>query len=260
MKIRIQAANPRWRAILEAAADGDLLFLQEAAYQQTATTTTTTTTFTQNQHEADDDADDDGPLSLFETVICSSGCFALHWVAGSCACPHRARQVIHFIIAQCGVNVNQRAKTTSMGRTALHYAARNGRMETARVLVQQYGANPNASAKSNVTPFQLACWRNQLHIAKWLVHECHVNARQTNDFDCDALHWLALCPPLQEEEDEHHVADDSADAEFLNNNPSNSDTGQDLIPTATWLVEQCGLDCRARQRQGHNALHKVKRT
>lgn len=148
------------------------------------------------------------------------------------------------------MDVNQRAKTTSMGRTALHYAARNGRSETARVLVQEYGADPNAAAKSGVTPFQLACWRNHLDIAKWLVHECHVDARQTNDFDCSALHWLALCP-LQEE----HLA---ADAAGCNNN-SNYDAGQDLVPTATWLVEKCGLNCRAKQRQGHNALHKVKK-
>jgi hypothetical protein len=253
--MKIQAANPSWRALLEAAAEGNLWFLQEAYYQTAATATVRTKS--RPEEEEHDAADADGgaavaadtvavrPL-LFETAVCSSGCFALHWVAGSCACPIQARNVIHFLIHECGIDVNQGAKTKSLGRTALHYACRNGRFATARVLVHEFGADPNASAKSGVTPFQLACWRNQLDIAQWLVHDCHVDARQTNDFDCGALHWLGLCPP-----DELALVASSSDG-------CNYSDGQEIVPLAIWLIEQCGLDCRARQRQGHNAMHKVR--
>lgn len=211
--MKIQAAKAEWRAILQAAADGDVDFLRDAYYNESSS-------------------------CIFETAICSSGCFALHWVAGSCACsPDKAAAVIHFLIEECGVDVNQRAKTKSIGRTALHYACRNGRLETVKLLVQRHGADPDArTAKAGVTPFQLAIWRNQLEIAQFLVNDCHVDPQQTNDFACGAMHWLGLCPPDQ---------------------ATGIDGGVDLVTTARWLVEECRVDPRAVQRQGHNALHKV---
>jgi ankyrin repeat protein len=66
--------------------------------------------------------------------------------------------------------VNQRAQKPSSGRTPLHYAARNGHLSTCILLVEGYGADPTIRChKGGVTPLQLAVWQNQLQIVQYLV-------------------------------------------------------------------------------------------
>ena len=66
-------------------------------------------------------------------------------------------------------DVDVPASKKSSGRTALHYAARNGCFESSVWLVEVANANINALAKHGVTPFQLAVWQNQLRICRWMV-------------------------------------------------------------------------------------------
>lgn len=114
-------------------------------------------------------------------------------------------------------------------RTPLHYAARNGCLEAAKLLVE-LGADVNARAKHGVSPFQLAVWQNNLDICRWLVEEHGVDPLQLNDFDCGAVHWIGICPQTRAE---------------------------GILALAKWLNDQNGIDFHQRQRQGHTPLHKA---
>lgn len=130
-------------------------------------------------------------------------------------------------------DVNARAVGPSRGRTALHYAARNGCLDAVQLLVETYGADPNPRAKQSVTPFQMAVWRNHLHVCQYLVNHCGVDPTQVNDFGCNAAHWACISPP--ECAGEH-------------------DGGAQLLPLLQWLRDH-GVDFHTPQRQGHTAWH-----
>lgn len=180
---------------------------------------------------------------LIRESRCVSGCTALHWAAGS-----NQVDVVRYLVTMVGMDVNVAVASNkkAAGRTPLHYAARNGFLEAATCLVEEFGANCNALAKHRVTPFQFAMFQNQLRIATWLVNTCKVNVFDTNDYGCNALHWLAICPALRAGEN-----------------------GIDLIPTAEWLLtvqntqhqlspnDQVIDLLTATQKQGHNVLHKA---
>jgi hypothetical protein len=133
--------------------------------------------------------------------------------------------------------VDTPAAGRSRGRTALHYAARNGCADALKLLVEHYGADPDAPAKHGVTPFQLAVWRNQISIAQTLVQQYGVDPCQTNDFGCNAAHWACISPL------ECAGSDDG---------------GMKLLPLLRWLNDICGASLfRAEQRQGHSSFHKA---
>jgi ankyrin repeat protein len=52
----------------------------------------------------------------------------------------------------------------------LHYAARNGNIQAAQLLVE-LGADVDVRAKHGVSPFQLAVWQKHLDICRWLVRD-----------------------------------------------------------------------------------------
>jgi ankyrin repeat protein len=165
---------------------------------------------------------------ILRTAVCTSGCSALHWAAGS-----NQQATVEYLVLERGIPVDLPAVKKSRGRTALHYACRNGHLETVRWLVETGGANPDARAKHAVSPFQLAVWQNRFEICQWLVEDCHVDPSQLNDFACGAVHWIGLYPRKEDEE------------------------SVDLIPMATWLDSQPGVTFRLTQRQGHSPLHKA---
>jgi len=122
------------------------------------------------------------------------GCTALHWAAGVGHCDS-----ITFLVSRKGLDVDSPATKSAKGRTALHYACRNGQLDAAKLLVQLgkmfvfftcwsvystvvllnwpdhwgaiTGANVNARAKHGVSPYQLAVWQNHLEICQWLVRK-----------------------------------------------------------------------------------------
>ena len=219
----------------------------------------------QQQHQAVLQAAAEGNLEalqrydphIIRTAKCATGCTALHWAAGSHSHQHQQQQfggnsssssggavsVCAYLVDDLHMSPDLRCTGKALGRTPLHYAARNGCLATAQYLVLQgRGADPHAKAKHGVTPFQLAVFQNQLELCRWLVNECRVNASQEcNDFGCGAVHWLAICP---------HSTTTTATTN------KNTNANSDLIPMAEWLLEQ-GCDFRSTQKQGHSALHKA---
>jgi ankyrin repeat protein len=179
------------------------------------------------------------------SAVCSSGCRAIHWAAGN-----NQLSVLRFLLdgeikgkkesAFRGAlatlfRADDAASGPSRGRTALHYACRNGCFEAVRLLTEQYRANPNAQAKQNVTPFQMAVWRNHLEVAQYLVQRHGVDPNQVNNFACNAAHWACICPVERA-----------------------GDEGELLIPLLEWLRDTCGADLfRAKQKQGHTPFHKA---
>jgi len=213
---------------------------------------------------------------LFTTSDPKSGCFALHWSAGtgfdeavafildhySCAYSrwptHEAAFVSkigdpHDELSDC--LVNQWAQKPSTGRTPLHYAARNCHLSTCRLLIETYQADPNPKChRGKVTPLQLGVWQNQLEIVRYLV-DINTNKRslppgtpmesasfsivlETNAFQCGLNHWIGLIPKRQWR--------------------SNDGTG--VLPLARYLhdkgVSYLSID-ENKQNQGHTPLHKA---
>jgi hypothetical protein len=199
--MNINAAHPRDQSLLQAACEGNISLLASV-----------------------DDA-------VLQSTVCTSGCTVLHWAAGA-----NQVETLRYLVLQRGMPVDiPVAKRAASGRTALHYACRNGALQAAQCLVQELGANVNHKAKQGVTPFQLAVFQNRLEICQWLVEECHVDPTQVNDFGCGAVHWLGIVPI--------HRADDG-------------EAGAGLLPLARWLQSLPGIDFRAKQKSGHTALHK----
>mmetsp|Transcript_16391 Transcript_16391/g.24159 ORF Transcript_16391/g.24159 Transcript_16391/m.24159 type:complete len:451 (+) Transcript_16391:240-1592(+) len=158
---------------------------------------------------------------------CSSGCNVLHWAAGA-----NEIDVMRYLICGRGMDANCRAIKKSKDRTPLHYACRNGAMDAVKFLVEDCSAIVDARAKNGISPFQMAVWKNELKICKYLVHEQGVDPTQLNDFSCGAVHWVGLCP-------------------------ANSDDGTSLLPIVNWLKCFHGIDFTLKQQQGHSPLHKA---
>jgi Ankyrin repeats (3 copies)/Ankyrin repeat len=245
----VRARNHTDATILQAAADGDLEFLKQQALSD---------------------------AQLVNSSTCSSGCTALHWAAGMNQV-HIIRYLLDLsrsnnpiistnsfdtapstIASKLAFHVNQpiAKKYKAAGRTPLHYAARNGCLEAAKCLIEQFYATPDATAKHGVTPLHLACFQNQKNVAEYLLQlNSGIDLFQTNNYGCNVLHWLAICPVAR----------------------AGPDGGSHLVQTAQWLFEmqqqklhplQNSNAARvpksdvidlfhAKQTQGHTALHKA---
>lgn len=239
----VRARNHTDAVILQAAADGDLEFLQQQQRSDTQS---------------------------IQNSTCTSGCTALHWAAGMNHVP-----VIRYLLGlsqnedtPSSESVKNDASTTAAtfafhvdvsiakkhkaaGRTPLHYAARNGALEAAKCLIEEFHADPDAKAKHGVTPLHLAFFQNQKNVAEYLLRlESRIDLFQTNECGCNVLHWLAICPVAR----------------------AGPDGGAHLVPTAQWLYElqqqkiesrtdsnsSCMIDLfHAKQTQGHTVLHKA---
>ena len=166
----------------------------------------------------------------------------LHWSAGS-----NQISILTFILSN---NIFQNAdieveSKLAKGRTALHYACRNGHLDIVKILIETYNANPHAKAKQGVTPFQLAVWQNRLDVCQYLVKECGVIPNEdVNDFGCGAIHWLGIIP--------FHRANITEEI-----NGDEMENGRLLMPLAKWLTSQPNINIHATQNQGHTVLHKA---
>jgi ankyrin repeat protein len=229
----VRAHNPIHEAILQAAVQGDLECLRKQPR-----------------------------VELLHESICISGCTVLHWAAGMNQV-HIVRYLLTLSpslessssqlksrddgtttkINSFHVDVAIANKYSAAGRTPLHYAARNGCLEVARCLIEEFHANPNAAAKRGVTPLHLAFFQNQQCIAEYLLQILRpflgvnvmdtldnvVDLFQTNDYGCNVLHWLAICPASR----------------------SGPNGGEHLIPTAKWLFEIQLQTLRSRSRMNN---------
>ena len=176
---------------------------------------------------------------------CASGCTALHWAAGA-----NQVAVLRHLLREGGggcVDLAIEKKYKAAGRTPLHYAARNGCLQAAQCLIQEFHAPPQARARHGVTPLHLALFQNQLPLAQYLLDASRRSGSavdplfQTNDYGCNLAHWLAICPASR----------------------AGPQGGVDLIRTAEWLhheqqkTPQAYDLFHATQTQGHTVLHKA---
>mmetsp|Transcript_6497 Transcript_6497/g.25152 ORF Transcript_6497/g.25152 Transcript_6497/m.25152 type:complete len:248 (+) Transcript_6497:1032-1775(+) len=76
------------------------------------------------------------------------------------------------------------------GRSALHWASRNGQLEVVKWLVEN-GFPKDVRNVDGTTPFHFACWQAQLEVCKALADQstgpCDVNA--CNEYGCNAALW-----------------------------------------------------------------------
>ena len=224
---------------------------------------------------------------LFGRSDSKSGCFPLHWAAGT-----GFNEAVAFILDNYSRSyppitdtvthsesephystqlVNQWAVKPSTGRTPLHYAARNSHVGTCQLLMETYGADFNPKChRGSVTPLQLAVWQNQLKVVQYLVDYSNSLSNQshhdndipmvleTNKFQCGLNHWIGLVP-------KHRWLDDTT---INNHDTHEKDTqtttslleGRGVLPLARYLHQQ-GVSYTSipdnQQNQGHTPLHKA---
>nr|WP_223158783.1 ankyrin repeat domain-containing protein [Wolbachia endosymbiont of Pentalonia nigronervosa] len=96
---------------------------------------------------------------------------------------HGQLDIVTYFISDENVNVNTRDGKGNDGRTILHYAAQNDKLEVVKFLVEK-GADINAIATGNGwTPLHYASWNGHMDVVKYLVEKgSNVNA-QTNNGD-----------------------------------------------------------------------------
>jgi ankyrin repeat protein len=87
-------------------------------------------------------------------------------------------------------NFKQRGRRAFQGRTALHWAARNGHLNVARYLVNELGVCVNAKTADGTTAFCWAAWQGHLHVLQFLQAKgCETN--WLNWYGCNASLWAA---------------------------------------------------------------------
>jgi ankyrin repeat protein len=101
----------------------------------------------------------------------------------------------------------------TQGRTALHWAARNGHLSVCKILVEEFGADSDPLARGGVTPLQLAVWRGHVDVCLWLSekgrttntassNQCNKHKHKhfvVNGWGCTVHHWLAKSPIYSEQ-------------------------------------------------------------
>ncbi|CAJ1358674.1 unnamed protein product [Effrenium voratum] len=108
------------------------------------------------------------------------------------------------------------------GRMALHWAARQGKLEVVQWLVLEHGLPVDAQTKDCTTPFQLGAWGGHVEVCQWLLLK-KADLWHQNSWSCLAHHFAALAG---------------------------------MEACCRWLRQQ-GLDLGTPNNQGHNALHKA---
>jgi ankyrin repeat protein len=131
------------------------------------------------------------------------------------------------------------------GRAPLHWAARNGRLETCAWLVSR-GADANAATYDGDTPFNLAVWRGHDDVARFFVSLGGVDPRRTNRWGCNALLWACI----RTRED----APSRGDVE--NERGDGRGATRSVLATVRWLVDELDVPVDVVNVNGHSAIHK----
>eukprot|EP00435_Cladocopium_sp_Y103_P052723 s418_g16.t1 len=108
------------------------------------------------------------------------------------------------------------------GRTALHWASRQGHLEVVQWLLAEHQIPVDVRTKDDTTPFQLAAWGGHVPLCAWLLSQ-KADLHHRNSWFCLAHHFAALAG---------------------------------MSDCCKWLHQQ-GVDLGATNSQGHNALHKA---
>jgi ankyrin repeat protein len=77
-------------------------------------------------------------------------------------------------------------------RHALHWAARNGRVEVCEWLIREKHVDVNIEADDGTVPVHFAVWTNNIEMVKWLVEVIDCDLHKLNAYGCNASQWGAL--------------------------------------------------------------------
>lgn len=165
----------------------------------------------------------------------------LHWAAGE---GH-----LDLVISLCslGLDANEKAGgPTTLGRTPLHFAARNGRLSVIEYFVKTCGVDPDVRAHFGVTPLQLAVYMHHPEACRLLL-EAGADPLVENEFGCTLSHWFAMGP------------DTLQGCEFCTDVDATNDRGHTPLHKAAfagrrllceWLILQKGASRHAKDKSG----------
>ena len=144
---------------------------------------------------------------------------AIQWCAGS-----GHVNIMCYLVSVGGVE-QLKLRDSRSGRTAVHWAARNGRLILLEKMLRMYPdhVDLNVETFDGSTPFDLAAYAGHLSTLEWLFAH-NVNANHKNNFGCNALFFACIGSQLD---------------------------------ACVYLREVCGVDAFVVQNQGHTALHKA---
>jgi len=127
---------------------------------------------------------------------------------------------------------NKKVRRRRDGKTALHYAARNGRNEMIDLILAHKDApSVDVSSGDGTTPLHMACYGGYVSTVKLLVGKHNSDAFAMNDWNCGAAHFAAMS-----------LGKEGTDA---------------VIALCQYLKNECRVDFTSRQKQGHTPLHKA---
>ena len=134
------------------------------------------------------------------------------------------------------------------GRAPLHWAARNGHLETCKWLVT-HGADPNIKTYDGDGAFNLAVWQGHLPVAEYLASlGSAVDATGTNRWGCNSLLWACI----------QHDPKGGGGGGCGTMKPSLSPNPNPKSPidTVRWLVNELKVSATVLNVNGHSAIHK----
>jgi ankyrin repeat protein len=136
------------------------------------------------------------------------------------------------------------------GKTSLHYAARNGRLDCVQFLVDNECKEFQVDEQSGdgTTPFHLACWQLQLPVAKFLVQR-GANPKATNEWGCSAAHWVGMARECRD--------DVEPDQDQQQQQQQQQQLRVRVREICRWMQEELDISFVERQKQGHATLHKA---
>ena len=114
------------------------------------------------------------------------------------------------------------------GKTCLHYAARNGKLECIRYLVEERSHAVDVRSGDGTTPLHMACFGAFPKVVQYFIDK-GADIHAVNDWLCSAAHWTAM---------------------------SQSQSRDDLDALCQLLCTS-GVSFVVSQKQGHSALHKA---
>ncbi len=119
------------------------------------------------------------------------------------------------------------------GKTALHYASRNGQNEMIDLILAQKNNAPSVDVVSGdgTTPLMMACYGGHVSTVKHLIQTHHADPLAMNEWNCGTAHFAAMS-----------LGKEGTDA---------------VIELCKYLKHDCKVDFTWRQKQGHTPLHKA---